>query len=328
MIGEYSYWAVAAFFVIIIASLVLDLVAHKKNEAISMKNAALWSVFWVLLSLAFAGYVWYSHGPEQSSLFLAGYLLEKSLSVDNLFVFMAVFSSFAVRDEYQHRVLYYGIIGALVMRMVFIAAGTAVLHIFEFWALTIFGMFVLWTAWKMWQESRKEEREIEDYSHHWSVRLVGRVFPVLPSMRGERFFVREKGRLFCTPLFLCLVVIEVADVMFAFDSVPAVIAITREPFLVYTSNIFAILGLRSLYFLLAAARRYLRFLEDAVVVILAFIGVKLLLDVSGLFEISPTHSLIIVFSILSVGIAVSILFPSKENEKLGPKPIRDDSCDT
>ena len=207
MIGEYSYWAVAAFFAIVIASLVLDLVAHKKSKAISMKNAALWSIFWVLLSLVFAGYVWVSHGPEQSSLFLAGYLLEKSLSVDNLFVFMAIFSSFAVRDEYQHRVLYYGIIGALIMRMVFIAAGTAVLHIFEFWALTIFGVFVLWTAWKMWQESRKEERHIEDYSHHWSVRLVGRVFPVLPSMRGERFFVRDNGRLFCTPLFLCLVVI-------------------------------------------------------------------------------------------------------------------------
>ena len=327
MIGEYSYWAVAAFFAIVVASLVLDLVAHKKNEAISMKNAALWSIFWVLLSLAFAGYVWVSHGPEQSSLFLAGYLLEKSLSVDNLFVFMAIFSSFAVRDEYQHRVLYYGIIGALIMRMVFIAAGTAVLHIFEFWALTIFGVFVLWTAWKMWQESRKEERHIEDYSHHWSVRLVGRVFPVLPSMRGERFFVRDNGRLFCTPLFLCLVVIEVADVMFAFDSVPAVIAITREPFLVYTSNIFAILGLRSLYFLLAAARRYLRFLEDAVIVILVFIGVKLLLDVSGLVYISPMLSLAIVFGILTLGIIASVVFPNKPEDKLDPNPIRDDSCD-
>ena len=327
MIGEYSYWAVAGFFAVVVASLLLDLFAHKKNEAISMKNAALWSVFWVLLSLVFAGYVWYTHGREQSSLFLAGYLLEKSLSVDNLFVFMAIFSSFAVRDEYQHRVLYYGIVGALIMRMVFIAAGTAVLHMFEFWALTIFGLFVLWTAWKMWQESRKEEKHIEDYSHHWSVRLVGRVFPVLPCMRGERFFVRENGRLFCTPLFLCLVVIEVADVMFAFDSVPAVIAITREPFLVYTSNIFAILGLRSLYFLLAAARRYLRFLEDAVIIILVFIGAKLLLDVSGLFEVSPMQSLIVVFGILTLGIVASVIFPNKENEKIGPKPIRDDSCD-
>ena len=326
MIGEYSYWAVGAFFLIIIASLLLDLFAHKKNEAISMKNAALWSVFWVALSLLFAGYIWYSHGAEQSSLFLAGYLLEKSLSVDNLFVFMAIFSSFAVRDAYQHRVLYYGIIGALIMRMVFIAAGTAVLHIFEVWALTIFGLFVLWTAWKMWQESRKEDREIEDYSHHWSVRVVGRFFPVLPCMRGEQFFVRENKRLFCTPLFLCLVVIEVADVMFAFDSVPAVIAVTREPFLVYTSNIFAILGLRSLYFLLAAAKRYLRFLENAVIIILVFIGAKLLLDVTGLIEVSPTHSLLVVFGILILGIAASIMFPNKKEDVL-PKPIRDDSCD-
>ncbi len=316
MVGEYSYWSVAGFFVVVVAALVLDLFAHKKNEAISMKNAALWSVFWVLLSLCFAVYVWLTHGAEQSSLFLAGYLLEKSLSVDNLFVFMAIFSSFSIKDEYQHRVLYYGIIGALVMRLVFIAAGTAVLHMFEFWALTIFGLFVLWTAWKMWQESRKEDKEIEDYSHHWSVRLVGKIFPVWPAMKGEQFFTREQGKLFVTPMFLCLVVIEVADVMFAFDSVPAVIAITREPFLVYTSNIFAILGLRSLYFLLAAARRFLRFLEDAVIVILVFIGVKLLLDVSGLVHISPMHSLIVVFGILSIGILASVVLPNKKDVDL------------
>lgn len=315
MIGEYSYWAVGGFFIVIVASLLLDLFAHKKNTAISMKNAAAWSVFWVFLSMLFAGYVWVTHGPSQASLFVAGYLLEKSLSVDNLFVFMAIFSSFAVRDEYQHRVLYYGIIGALIMRLVFIAAGTAVLHIFEGVALTVFGIFVLWTAWKMWQASCKEEQEIEDYSHHWSVRLVGRLIPVCPVMRGERFFTREKGRLFCTPLFLCLVVIEIADVMFAFDSVPAVIAITREPFLVYTSNIFAILGLRSLYFLLAAARRYLRFLESAVIVILVFIGVKLLLDVSGFVKISPTASLCVVFGILSIGILASVFLPNKNKEQ-------------
>ena len=322
MIGAYSYWAVAGFFVIVIASLLLDLFLHKKDEVISMKSAAFWSLFWVCLSLAFAGYVWVTHGQGQASLFMAGYLLEKSLSVDNLFVFMAIFSSFAVRDNYQHRVLYYGIVGALIMRLVFIAAGTAVLHIFEGVALTIFGVFVLWTAWKMWQESCKVEQEIEDYSHHWSVRLVGKVFPVWPGMRGERFFVRENGKLFCTPLFLCLVVIEVADVMFAFDSVPAVIAITREPFLVYTSNIFAILGLRSLYFLLAAAKRYLRFLENAVIIILVFIGVKLLLDVSGFVEISPMHSLLVVFGILIVGILASIFVPdndkrNKDQEKEG-----------
>lgn len=309
MIGEYSLAQVAVFAILVVAALLVDLFAHKGDKVISVQNAAAWSVFWVGVSFLFAWYVGATHGADHSSLFIAGYLLEKSLSVDNLFVMMAIFSSFAIKDEFQHRVLYYGILGALILRLLFVAVGSSILLMFGKWALTVFGLFVLWSAWKMWQQSGKDSDDIEDYSHHWSVRLVQRFFPVYPKISGNDFFVRREGKLFCTPLFICLVVIEFADIMFAFDSVPAIIAITREPFLVYTSNIFAILGLRSMYFLLAAAKRYLCHLEKAVIAILVFIGIKMLLDVLGIVHVTPTISLFIVIGLLSGGIVWSIISP-------------------
>lgn len=312
MLGEYSLAQVAFFVVLVIAALLVDLFAHKGDKVISMKNAAAWSIFWVAVSFLFAWYVGATHGVDHSSLFIAGYLLEKSLSVDNLFVMMAIFSSFAIKDEFQHRVLYYGILGALVLRMIFVAIGSSILLMFGKWALTVFGIFVIWSAWKMWQQSKKDHEEIEDYSHHWSVRLVQRIFPVYPKLSGHNFFVRHEGKLFCTPLFICLVVIEFADIMFAFDSVPAIIAITREPFLVYTSNIFAILGLRSMYFLLAGAKRYLCHLEAAVIAILLFIGIKMLLDVVGIIHITPTASLLVVVVLLSGGVIWSIVSPTEK----------------
>ncbi len=323
MIGHYSWWNVLAFSALVIVALIVDLYAHKADKAISMRDAALWSIFWVLLSLGFAWYVGATHGIEDSSLFLAGYFLEKSLSVDNLFVFIAIFSSFSIRDELQHRVLYYGILGALVMRVIFVAAGTSFLLLFGKWALTAFGLFVLWSAWKMWQNSKEECSAITDYSNHWSVRLTRRFFLVHPRLEGHSFFVRINGLLHCTPLFLCLVVIEIADVMFAFDSVPAVIAITRDPFLVYTSNIFAILGLRSLYFLLAAANRFLCHLEKSVIAVLAFIGVKMLLDVVDIIHVPPLVSLAIVLGLLVAGIVASVMYPEKEEpqEKTVEEPV-------
>ncbi len=315
MLGEYSWLEIAAFAAIVVAALLVDLFAHQKDEAISMKNAALWSAVWVALGLGFAAYVGFSHGREQSYLYLAGYLLEKSLSVDNLFVFMAIFSSFAVKDEYQHRVLYYGIIGALILRLVFVAAGASLLALFNKWALTAFGLFVLWSAWKMWQESRKDDCEIVDYTHHWAVSLARRFMPVSNTLDGHKFFTKIDGRRHLTPLFLCLLTVEVADVMFAFDSVPAIIAITQEPFLVYTSNIFAILGLRSMYFLLAAAKRYLVHLEKAVIAILAFIGLKMLVQVFGGVHLEPKYSLMVVMGLLALGVVGSLLFPGRKPEE-------------
>ena len=315
MLGEYSWIELSVFCVIVVVALLVDLFAHKQDQAISMKNAAIWSVVWVTLGLGFGAYVGLTHGWEQSSLYLAGYLLEKSLSVDNLFVFMAIFSSFAVKDEYQHRVLYYGIIGALILRLVFVAAGTSLLALFNTWAMIAFGLFVLWSSWKMWQESRKPDREIVDYTHHWAVGTARRFMPVSNVLHGHDFFAKIDGRWHMTPLFLCLVTVEMADVMFAFDSVPAIIAITQEPFLVYTSNIFAILGLRSMYFLLAAARRYLAHLEKAVIAILAFIGLKMLVQVVSGFHIEPLYSLAVVLGLLLAGIVGSLLFPGPDRKK-------------
>jgi tellurite resistance protein TerC len=322
--GEYSLGAVLLFASLVIGALALDLFAHKADRPISMKDAALWSLFWVALSLGFAAYIGTMHGSDQSMLFLAGYFLEKSLSVDNLFVFIAVFSSFSIRDEYQHRVLYYGILGALFMRLVFIGLGSSFIAVFGEWALTAFGLFVLWTAWKMWQQSKSGSEEIDDYSNHWSVRLTRRLFRVSPQLSGHNFFVRSEGRLWATPLLLCLCTIEIADVMFAFDSVPAVFSLFAglekplplgdQTFLVYTSNVFAILGLRSLYFLLAAANRFLAHLEKAVIAILVFIGLKMLIGVTGLVHVPALASLLIVLLLLSAGVVCSWLFPAREDD--------------
>ena len=322
MLGEYSVWNLLVFAVLVIGALALDLFAHKTDRPISMKDAGLWSIFWVLLSLGFAGYIGATHGSAQGMLFVTGYFLEKSLSVDNLFVFIAVFSSFSIKAEYQHRVLYYGILGAIIMRLIFVGLGSSFIAIFGKWALTAFGLFVLWTAWKMWQQSKQESQEMEDYSNHWSVRLTRRLFPVSPQLHGHDFFVRLNGVLCATPLFLCLLTIEIADVMFAFDSVPAIFSVfagLKEPlplgtqtFLVYTSNIFAILGLRSLYFLLAAANRFLAHLEKAVIAILVFIGLKMLIGVTGIVHVPPTLSLIVVLGLLVAGVVGSWLFPEEK----------------
>lgn len=319
MPGHYSALNFICFLGIIAVFLWIDLHAHKKDEPITMRNAAVWSCIWIALALAFGVYIGVSHGLDDMSLYLSGYFLEKSLSVDNLFVMMAIFSSFCIRGNLQHRVLYYGILGALVLRMVFVAAGNTLVELFGAYALAGFGLFVLWSAWKMWEHMRKPDEDIEDYSNHWSVRYTRKFMPVSTSLHGHDFFVKEPAAVGApvwkaTPLFLCLVVVELCDVMFAFDSIPAIIAITQDPFLVYTSNIFAILGLRSLYFLMAAASNMLVHLEKAVIIILAYIGVKMLVGVAGLEHIPPLVSLGIVLGLLVGGVAASFLWPEKEPE--------------
>ena len=307
---EYSFFAV---FVVI--ALLIDMLNHKEDKPVSVASAALWSAIWVGTGLAFALLVAWTHSGADASLFLTGYVLEKSLSVDNLFVIMAIFSSFAIADKYQHRVLYYGILGAIVLRMVFVAAGSSILMVGGKYALAFFGVFVLWSAWKMWKDNDGINEEIDDYTQHFSVKWTKKFFKVHPKLVGHDFFTKIDGLTYVTPLFLCLVCVEMADVMFAFDSVPAVIAVTQKPFLVYTSNIFAILGLRSLYFLLAAAKRYLCHLEKAVIAILVFIGAKMLIDVAGIVHITPQISLIVVMMMLCCGIAGSFIWPeAKEIE--------------
>ncbi len=322
ILSQIDTWQIVAFMAAVLFFLWFDLHSHHDDKPITAKNALMWTSLWVTLSMIFAFYIWKSFGSAPAQNFVAGYLLELSLAVDNLFVIMAIFTSFGVKDEFQHRVLYYGILGALVMRFIFIVAGTSLVAYFGPYALGVFGVFILWTAFKMWQHMGAENKEIEDFSQHWAVRLTQRFIPIHPRIEGHNFFVRvnadgtmakENGLLKATPLFLCLMVVEISDVLFAFDSVPAIIAITTDPFIVYTSNIFAILGLRSMYFLLAAAKRYLRHLEKSVIAILVFIGIKMMLMVTGTVHMPAMVSLGVVGGLLFLGIAASFI-PQKNAE--------------
>ncbi|AZR60594.1 TerC/Alx family metal homeostasis membrane protein [Eikenella corrodens] len=339
---------VAVFVVLSVGAIAIDLFAHRSDKPMSLKSAALWSVFWIAVSLAFGGYLWFHHGSETASLFFTGYALEKVLSVDNLFVIMAVFSWFKIPEAYRHRVLYWGIIGAIVFRMVFVAIGTGLMALGPYVEL-VFAAVVGWTGIMMLRRDEEEEAN-EDYSEHLAYRWVHRFFPVWPRLHGHNFFLRshglteacrqnpdvhlepagedlkhpeqnlpqpvKKGALVATPLFLCLAIIEISDVMFAFDSVPAVIAVSKEPLIVYSAMMFAILGLRTMYFVLEALRGYLVHLEKAVVALLFFIAAKLALSASAHlfqhgYEISPNASLAVVLAVLALGVAASFVFPEK-----------------
>lgn len=321
------------FFAVIIFSAWMDLKVHAHHDNITVKDATLWSVFWIGLALAFYVYLAVRFDTEFAQLYLTGYVLEKSLSVDNLIVFMAIFKSFAIQGILQHRILYYGIIGAVVFRLIFVAGGTA-LFLASPWVGFLFAAIVAWSAIKMLTAGEAED-EIHDYSHHWSVKMTERFLPVFPRLHGRDFLIGhetveamqkedsslrtlKQASLYATPLLLCLVAIETSDVMFAFDSVPAVIAVTQEPLLVYAAMIFAILGLRSLYFILAALTHYLVYLEKAVIVLLFYIAFKLALQAANHvfhwpgFEIEPNTSLMIVLGVLAAGVIASFLFPGKE----------------
>ncbi|MDR1207258.1 MAG: tellurium resistance protein TerC [Rickettsiales bacterium] len=335
MLGDYSIVSISIFAVIVVACLLIDLFAHKSDKPVSIKSAGLWTLFWIAVSLGFAGYVWASHGADDSFAFLSGYVLEKALSIDNLFVMMAIFTSFHIADKYQHRVLYYGILGALVLRLIFVALGVGFLNHFGDVAMTAFGLFIVWSAFKMLQATgigllvytmfmderkrehliaehkAKEEKEV-DYSHHWSMQLFRHIFKVHPKIEGHKFFVAGAA----TPLFLCLITIEFADIMFAFDSVPAIIAITGKPFLVYTSNIFAILGMRSMYFCLSALKRKLMHLEKAVIATLVFIGFKMLAEVFFGWHIGAGMSLLVILGLMSVGVIWSLISAKKLSYRL------------
>mgnify|MGYP002741520423 FL=1 len=346
---------VAVFVLLSVGAIAIDLFAHKNDQPMSLKSASLWSVFWVLVSLAFGGYLWVHHGSETASLFITGYALEKVLSVDNLFVMMAIFAWFKVPEGYRHRVLYWGIIGAIVFRMVFVAIGTGLLALGPYVEL-VFALIVGWTA-VMMLKAGDDEDENEDYSDHLAYRWVHRFFPVWPRLFGHNFFLNakeleearsahpdvhlelagedvkhpekshphqmKKGAWVATPLFLCLAVIEISDVMFAFDSVPAVIAVSKEPLIVYSAMMFAILGLRTMYFVLEALKGYLVHLEKAVIVLLFFIAAKLGLAASehifGVgYEISPNASLLVVIVVLALGIIASFVFPEREEAEDKP----------
>jgi tellurite resistance protein TerC len=265
-------WAWAAFFVFVIAMLALDVfVLHRDAHEVSLREAGIWSAVWIVLGLGFGGLVWAWAGGTTAQAYLAGYLIEKSLSVDNIFLFVAIFSAFAIPARYQHRVLMFGIIGALLMRAAFIAAGISLLHAIHP-VIYVFGAVLLVAAFNM---LRGDNHAPPEQSR--AVKLLRRWLPVSEQLHGQRFVLRDGGRLLATPLLLALLVVETTDVIFAVDSIPAVLAVTTDPFVVYTSNVFALLGMRALYFLLAGATGKLRYLRPGLAVILGAVAVKLLL---------------------------------------------------
>lgn len=265
-------WAWVGFHGLVLCMLALDLgVFNRKAHAPSFREAGLWSLAWITLALAFNGAVFYAMGPRHGVEWFTGYVLEKSLSVDNLFVFVLLFAAFRIELEQQHRILYWGILGALVMRAAMILAGTALLDRFE-WMIWVFGGFLVWTGVKLFLD---RERPASDPARSWAARWLTKLLPYAPEGGQKHFFITQGGRRFITPLFLALLMVEMTDLVFAVDSIPAVLAVTRDPFTVYTSNIFAILGLRSLYFLLAKLMGRFRHLKAGVAVILAYVGLKM-----------------------------------------------------
>jgi tellurite resistance protein TerC len=265
-------WAWAAFLVFVVAMLALDVfVLHRKAHEVSLREAGVWSAVWIALGLGFGGLVWAWAGGATAQAYLAGYLIEKSLSVDNIFLFAAIFSAFAIPARYQHRVLMFGIIGALLMRAGFIAAGITLLEAIHP-VIYVFGAVLLLAAFNMLRGGTHAPPEQSRV-----LRLLRRWLPVTDELHGQRFVLRRDGRLLATPLLLALVVVETTDVIFAVDSIPAILAVTTDPFVVYTSNVFALLGMRALYFLLAGAAGRLRYLRPGLAVILAGVAVKLLL---------------------------------------------------
>jgi len=302
-------WIIFNAFVFLM--LFLDLkVFHAKAHEIRIKEALLWSVFWTVLALLFNGGVYFFMGRDAGMKFFAGYLLERALSFDNLFVFLLVFTYFKVPGPIQHKALFWGIIGALVMRALFIMGGIALIHAFH-QVMYVFGAFLIYTGFKLLVQKDKEM----DLGKNPAVLLFRRFMPVTEDYHGEKFFVREKGRLHATPLFVVLLLIESTDVIFAVDSIPAILGVTTDPFLVYTSNIFAILGLRALYFALAALMKIFQYLNYGLSLILTFVGVKML--IAGFYEIPIGFSLGVIAGILALSMALSLLFPKKVNKRAG-----------
>ena len=293
----------------VLVLLALDLlVLHRKPRAIKFREAIAGSLFWILLAAAFAALVFYRGGSQKALEFTTGYLIEESLSADNLFVFLVIFRFFKVGDELQHKILFWGIIGALVTRGIFIVLGVSLLRRFS-WIIYLFGTFLVYTGIRLFRE---DEQEVHPEKNP-VLKLVRRFVRVTEDFEGSKFFVRRGPELWATPLFFVLLVVETTDVLFATDSIPAVLAVTPDPFIVYTSNVFAILGLRSIYFALAGMMEIFHYLNEGLAVILVFIGAKMLL--SHYFVIPTGWALGVVAGILVISIAASLLFPQKQKEK-------------
>lgn len=331
MLMDMPLWAWIVFYAAVLLMLVIDLrmFGRKGQHEVNVGEALRMTGVWIAVSLLFCVgiYLFYPVEPHEKAMeFMAGYLIEKSLSMDNLFVFLMLFSFFGVERKYQHEVLFWGIFGALVLRSIFIFAGAAMVERFE-WVLGLFGLFLLYTGAKMFSH---DDDQMTDPSRNIIVRWFRRLYPVTDGMREGRFFVIENGRRMATPLFVTLLVIETTDVAFAVDSIPAVFSVSRDPFIVLTSNIFAILGLRALYFALAAVAKYFKLLKYGLGVILIFVGVKMLLAMNEYVnelgslasldvhvphvEIPTPVSLAVIFGVLLLSMLLSVAFTGRKGE--------------
>lgn len=296
---DVSLGAWVAVLAAILVMLAVDLLAHRRAHVVSVREAAVWSAIWVSLGLACGGLIWWGYGAEAGGEYFAGYLIEKSLAVDNVFVFALIFTYFAVPRELQHRVLFYGVLGALLFRAVFIAGGAILIEQFA-WVLYIFGAFLMFTGWKMFTH-RDDEM---DPSRNPVLGLVRKRVPSTDEYHDQKFWVKKSGRWVATPLFTVLVLVETTDIIFAVDSIPAIFAVTQDPFLVFTSNAFAILGLRAMYFLLADLIHRFIYLKAGLAAILVFVGVKmLLLDV---WKVPIWLSLIVIATSIAVAVVMSL----------------------
>lgn len=320
-----TLWLWIGFNALIIGLLVLDLgVFHRKARSVSIKEAIIWSIVWIGLALLFNASIYILSGPEPAVQFLTGYLVEKSLSVDNIFIFVLIFTAFKVPAIYQHRVLFWGVIGALLMRFVLILLGATLLEDFH-WIFYLFGAFLLFTGIRLVAQKEKKIRP----EKHPVVRLAQRFLPVTDGYEGDHFFARRAGRLMVTQLFLVLAVVETTDLIFALDSIPAIFAITPDPFIVYTSNAFAILGLRSLYFVFSGAIEKFHYLKVALAVILAYVGIKMLL--ADVLHPPAWFSLLVIALVLSTALLASFVRarrmtrstdqPAKPRDKRDKEPV-------
>jgi tellurite resistance protein TerC len=302
-IGTPAAWLGFTAFVVVL--LVLDLtVFHRKAHEVRIREALVWSAIWILLAVGFGVGLYFTSGSDPALEFFTGYLIEKALSVDNLFVFLVIFSTFAVPPALQHRVLFWGILGAMVMRAIFIFAGAALIAQFH-WLLYVFGAFLLFTGLKLFLHREIEVHPEQNPLFRWFQRVI----PTVSGYRGSHFTVVEGGKRFATPLLLVLLAVEASDIIFAVDSVPAIFGVTEDPFIVYTSNIFAILGLRALFFVLAGAMGRFHYLKIGLSLVLVFIGLKMLL--SGLYHVPVAASLAIVAGLLAGSVVASLLRTQK-----------------
>ena len=304
------FWIVFNAFVLLMLGLDL-FVFHRKAHEVKMKESILWTLFWIGLSLVFNLLVYWELGEDRALEFLTAYLIEKSLSVDNLFVFLMIFNYFHVPLQYQHKILFWGILGALVMRAIFILVGVALLEKFHF-ITYLLGAFLIFTGIKM----ATTKQETIDPKANPIVKFISRYIPVTNMLVDGKFFVRKDKTIFATPLFIVLIMVETTDVVFAADSIPAILAISQDTFIVYTSNVFALLGLRALYFALAGIMQMFHYLHFGLSLILVFIGGKLL--AANFFEIDMVWALLIVAAILAGSIILSLIFPKKEPDLPAP----------